>query len=143
MLRIDMIIADAAQTAQAEGKAHVLGAGWSVVRGEAPMAVVVFIEVPWDESNRPFSWALELHDSDGQPVSLPGPAGPQILRIEGGLEAGRPPGLPQGTPLMQGPISVNLGPLPLEAGRYEWRFFVDGATDDRWRRSFTKLAGSR
>jgi hypothetical protein len=103
------------------------------------MAVVVFIEVPWTETNQKRHWALELVDADGALVELPGPAGPQQVRVEGELEAGRPPGMPHGTPVSFPPLSVNVGPLPLPPGRYEWKFSVDGNSEATWRRAFTKL----
>jgi hypothetical protein len=140
MLRVDIILADAAQTAEAEGKAHLLGAGWSQVFGEQPMAVVIFIEVPWDETNTPMEWRLDLRSADGEVIELQGPAGPQAISIAGAFEAGRPPGLAKGTPIMQPPISVSIGPLPLPPGRYEWRFFVNDDSQDSWQRTFTKLA---
>src|SRR5690606_30600233 len=45
-VRLDIILADAAQAA--DGKAYLLGAGWSMTGGDGAttMAVVIFLEVP-------------------------------------------------------------------------------------------------
>jgi hypothetical protein len=35
-------------------------------------------------------------------------------------------------------MGINIGPLPLQPGsRYEWRCFIDDATDDDWRLGFS------
>ncbi len=46
------------------------------------------------------------------------------------------PGLKPGTPL-DFPVAVNSTPLPLEAGRYEWRLTIDGASREDWTLPFT------
>lgn len=138
-MRLDIILADAAESA--DGKAYILGAGWSTQTGPAPMAVVIFTEVPWDRTNQRMRILLELLDGDGQPVSLPGPSGPQPLRVEGEMEAGRPPGLARGTPVTLVPLTMTFGPLPLDPGRYVWRVSVDEHTEETWQRSFTRVAG--
>lgn len=145
-MRVDILLADAAQTDGQHGKAHILGAGWSVsLAAPSPMAVVVFLEVGWEESNREFRWQLELLNQDGRRVELPGPAGPQQFVVEGTLEAGRPPGIPEGTPIALPPLSINVGPLPLEAGRYEWRVSIaeprgEMRSEETWHRAFTKVS---
>jgi hypothetical protein len=34
-------------------------------------------------------------------------------------------------------VAVNSTPLPLEAGRYEWRLTIDGASREDWTLPFT------
>ena len=40
------------------------------------------------------------------------------------------------------PLAVNFGPLPLEPGRYQWKFTVDGESEPTWSRSFTKVSAT-
>lgn len=120
------MLADFAQV-DPGGKAHILGAGWSVMGPQpGPMAVVVFVQLEWNEANKPLEWKLELLRGDGQPVQMPGPAGLQPVGARGGMEGGRPPGLAEGSPIPLAPLAVNMPPAPLEAGRYEWRFAISG-----------------
>lgn len=139
-MRLDIILADAAQAVG--GKAYLLGAGWSMTGGEGPtsMAVVIFLEVPWDQTGRKIPFRLELLDADGQPVDAPGPAGPQHLIVDGEVEAGRPADLPHGTPVALQPLTITIGSLPLDPGRYVWKVSLDGESREEWQRGFTKVA---
>ncbi|HYI62234.1 MAG TPA: hypothetical protein VEW93_10565 [Acidimicrobiales bacterium] len=137
-MRVDVILADAAHAA--EGKVSMLGAGWSLSRGVTAMAVVVFIEVPWDQTDPDRRFTLELLDADGQAVRLRGPKGTQTIIVEGTVKAERPADLPHGIPIALPPLALQIGPLPLEPGRYVWRFSLDGETHETWQRSFTKVA---
>lgn len=120
-----MLLADSAQAAN--GKLYILGGGWSVTGpAPAPTAIAIKFEVPWDAANRRHKIRIELNDSDGHPVTLPGPTGPQPMKIEATLEVGRPAGIAPGTPL-DFPFAANLGPIQLHPGRYEWRCTIEGA----------------
>lgn len=136
-MRVDVLLADSAESVN--GKAYILGAGWSVQNGPAPTSVVVFVTVPWDRSNEPFEWVLELRSDDGELVHIPGPVSEQVIQVGGHMEVGRPPGTPHGTPLDTAPIVLNVGPLELPPGRYEWRFSINGETHELWTRAFTRL----
>lgn len=136
-MRATVLLADAAQT-DPQGKVHALGLGWTVTSSPTPpMALVVLIEVDWTESNRKFPFRAELLTADGHPVTTQTPLGEQPVTLEGDFEAGRPPGIPAGTPLAI-PFAVNLGPgFPLVHGqRYEWRVHLDGRTEESWAASF-------
>lgn len=137
-MRADVLLADSAQVVA--GKAYILGGGWSLVRGDIPMAVVVFLEVPWNRTNERMDWMLELLDSDGAPVRIPVPDGQQAIRVAGNLEVGRPPGLAHGTPITPPPIAVSVPQLTLEPGRYTWRFSINGESEDTWHRAFERLS---
>jgi hypothetical protein len=137
-MRVDVILADAAHAA--EGKVSMLGAGWSLSRGATSMAVVVFIEVPWDQASHERRFTLELLDADGQPVSVVGPNGSQAIVVEGAVKPERVDELPHGIPITLPPLALQISPLPLQPGRYVWRFSLDGETQETWQRSFTKLA---
>jgi hypothetical protein len=63
--------------------------------------------------------------TDGDPVVVPGPQGPQRILFEAAAEAGRPPGAIHGTSVRM-PLTVNIPPgIPLEPGICEWRVEVD------------------
>jgi hypothetical protein len=102
------------------------------------MALVVFIDVPWDQTNMKHKMKIELLDADGRPVTTQGPLGnTPLLGLEAEFEAGRPPGVPAGTPLRQ-KLVVNVGPgLPLQSGqKYEFRLTIGGKTMDNWLSTF-------
>ena len=130
-----MLLADSVQAA--EGKLYILGGGWSIRAPDpVPMAIALYVQVPWDRTNEEHSWVLDLLDADGQPVIL-GEDEEERVRVEGGVEVGRPPGTKPGTPI-DVPLAINFGPLPLEPGaRYEFRLEIDGETDEDWRLAFS------
>jgi hypothetical protein len=121
-LQIQLILCDAAQ-ADPAGKVHMLGAGWSVTSSPTQHAVAVLIKVPWDRSNEQLKLTLDLLDADGRSVQLQTPAGPTGLHAEGSIEVGRPPGIAPGS-MLDASFALNVPPLPLPAGRYEWRLVV-------------------
>jgi len=130
------MLADAAQAV--DNKLYVLGGGWSIT-GPAPVpsAIALHLKVPWDQSNVQHHLRLELVDSDGGPVMVPGEAGEEPLRIESDFEVGRPPGLAAGTPIDVS-LAINMAPLPLEpARRYEWRLTINEESDENWRLAFS------
>src|SRR5258708_3262641 len=84
-----VILCDAA-VADPSGKVHMLGAGWSVTTSPtAPQGVALVVKVPWDRANQKLHMKLQLRDSDGHPVDLPGPDGRQSVGTEGQIEVGR------------------------------------------------------
>jgi hypothetical protein len=106
------------------GKVHMLGAGWSQTGSPtAPQAVVALLKVPWDRANQALAITLSLLDSDGRRVALPTPQGDQMIGTEGQVEVGRPPGVAHGSPL-DSAFVLNVPPMPLRPGRYEWRLSV-------------------
>ena len=133
-MRLTLLLADAAQVA--DGKLYILGGGWSVLNGPAPMAVAMKVEVPWDQANLPHEWRLELLDQDGHPVVLgdPGVDKPPV-HVGATIEVGRPAGLPPGTSL-DVPLAVSVGVLALRPGGYVWRVTIDGETHDTWQLAF-------
>jgi len=137
-MQVAMLLADHAQAVQ--GKLYIVGGGWTIIAPGTPSAVAIYIRVPWTQTNTKHTWRLELIDSDGQPVVVPGPVGEQPIVIEGGFEVGRPAGSIPGTEQAVS-LAVNYGPLPLApGGRYEWRLAIDGHPDDDWRLPFSVVA---
>lgn len=124
-LDVQLILCDAAQADSGSGKVHMLGAGWSVTSSPSSHAVALLIKVPWDRANERLSLALELRDADGQPVVLTMPEGNAAVRAQGELEVGRPAGIAPGSAL-DASFALNVPPLPLAPGRYEWHVTVAG-----------------
>ena len=121
-----------------DGKLTIVGGGWSQTGPEpAPFGIGLLIQVPWDQSNTPHNFQVELLDADGEPVVLETDEGEeQPVAFGGDFEVGRPPGLKPGTPL-DFPVAMNSTPLPLEPGRYEWRLTIDGESHQDWSLAFT------
>lgn len=122
-----IILCDAAQS-DPSGKLHMLGAGWSITSSPtAPQAVAVLIKVPWDRTNQQLTLTLQLLDADGHPVLLPSPVGQTPVAVGSTLEVGRPPSVPAGSPI-DASFALNVQPMPLPPGRYEWRLDLAGET---------------
>lgn len=123
-----IVLANSAESTST-GTVSALGLGWSITTTPTPpAAVILLINVPWDQTNLRHAMRLSLEDADGRDVMLgQTPAGePAPLEIRAEFEVGRPAGLPHGTPLDQAmPISIGPG-LELAAGeRYQWRLSID------------------
>lgn len=140
-MRVTMMLADSAQAVA--GKLYILGGGWSVMGPAAtPFAIVLKIEVPWDQANRRHKWHLRLLTEDGKPVMLPVPEGEPQRALEMGseFEVGRPPGMTPGTPL-DFPFVIQFAPLMLPPGRrFEWVLSIDDQEDAHWRLAFSTRA---
>jgi hypothetical protein len=135
-MKATMLLADYAVVS--DGKLTIVGGGWSQTGPEpASFGIGLLIQVPWDQANTLHSFTVELLDADGAEVVLETSEDDQQQMAFGGeFEVGRPPGLKPGTPL-DFPVAMNSTPLPLEAGRYEWRLTIDGKTREDWRLPFT------
>jgi hypothetical protein len=135
-MKATMLLADYAVVS--DGKLTIVGGGWSQTGPEAaPFGIALLIQVPWDQSNTPHSFTVELLDADGAAVVLEGlEEEEQAVAFGGEFEVGRPPGLKPGTPL-DFPVAMNSTPLPLEPGRYEWRLTIDDQARQDWSLPFT------
>jgi hypothetical protein len=133
-VRATMMLCD--HVAVAEGKMYISGGGWSMTGpGPVNMSIALLLHIPWDLANTRVAFKLRLLYEDGQPVQAPSPLGEMPVEIGGDIEAGRPPGLKPGT-VLDAPIPINLGVLPLEPGRrYYWELSVNDKTDEDWRLS--------
>ncbi|THG33005.1 DUF6941 family protein [Naasia lichenicola] len=133
-----VLLADSAQT-DSQGKIHALGLGWSFTGSPTPpAAIVVLIEVDWNETNRRYKLEADLVDEDGQPVLVPGPFGHVPMHFEAEYELGRPPGVIPGTPLsipMAVPISGGMALTP--GKRYTWVVKNSGQPNDELGVSFS------
>ncbi|TQM77747.1 hypothetical protein FHX40_4518 [Thermopolyspora flexuosa] len=64
-------MSDAAQI-DASGKVGLLGAGWTITGPNVPpMAVTVFLRVPWEEAGQRRTFRIRLLDEEDQPVYRP------------------------------------------------------------------------
>lgn len=126
-MKISLLLADAAQPDTQSGKVSALGLGWRQCQTPTPaFALVVFLDIDWDETNERHRLTCQLLTTDGDPVTVPGPQGPQSMVFEAAAEAGRPPGAIHGTAVRL-PLTLNIPPgIPLEPGAYEWRVEVEG-----------------
>lgn len=131
-----MLLCDAAQVA--EGKLYILGGGWSMIGPEpTPSAIALKLEVAWGEVDTSHHWELYLVDEDGEDVAVDTPEGPRPVEVRGDFQVGKPPGLPEGSPVDVS-LAVNLGPLPLPTGkRFTWHLTIDGESDPEWTLAFT------
>lgn len=86
-----LILGDAAQVVG--NKLYLLGGGWDVltVNSRFPVkhhcAIAASFDIPWSETNQRHEIALEIQDADAGTV----------MRMDGQVEIGRPPGIPHGT----------------------------------------------
>jgi hypothetical protein len=136
-VKATLLLADYAVVS--DGKLTIVGGGWSQTGPEpGSFGIGLLIQVPWDQANARHVFSVELLDADGAPVSFESDEGEdeQPVAFGGEFEVGRPPGLKPGTPL-DFPVAVNSTPLPLEAGRYEWRLTIDGESRQDWTLPFT------
>jgi len=122
-IQTKMILCDHA-VADPSGKVHMLGAGWSVTgTPTAPQAVAVLIKIPWDRANQKILMKLELSDADGHPVSIDTARGLQVVEAGAVFEVGRPAGMAPGS-MIDASFALNIPPMPLPPGRYQWRLTV-------------------
>jgi hypothetical protein len=134
--KVTLMLADHA--AVADGKLYINGGGWTIAGANAPYAIVVSVEVPWDETSEHQAIRLELIDSDGQPVMVTasdGSAQPRVTELN--FDVGRPAGMPKGAavPFM---VAINSPPENLQPDqRYEWRLTWNGETNEDWRLVFS------
>lgn len=136
-MKATVLLADSAQ-ADANGKVHALGLGWSTTTTPTPPAsIIILLEIGWDETNKKVRLHAELVNADGAKVTMPGPLGEQAIQFDAETEAGRAPGIPAGTPVIV-PMAINLGPgLNLVGGqRYEWRVTINDESSVDWTASF-------
>jgi hypothetical protein len=126
-VKITLFLADAAQADAQSGKVHALGLGWRQCQTPTPpFALVLFLDIDWDETNEPHKLTCQLLTTDGEPVVVMGTQGAQRISFEASAEAGRPPGAIHGTSVRM-PLTLNIpGGIPLEPGIYEWRVEVEG-----------------
>jgi hypothetical protein len=113
MVGVDyLVLADA--VAAVGGKHYIHGGGWDTLYAGAfpvvhpSMGIAVRLRVPWNDTNRPCVFELDVLDADGRTI-LPDPPGP----IRGTVNLGRPPHLPIGDDQVV-PLALGLNSLRFE-----------------------------
>jgi hypothetical protein len=85
-----IILADAAEAVN--NKLYLIGGGWETLTIDSqlpvlyPCAIAVAFSVPWNETNEQQNIEIAIDDEDEA----------QLLKVEGQVEVGRPPGIPLG-----------------------------------------------
>src|SRR5207248_8864012 len=109
-----------------QDKLYILGGGWDVIKAgsEFPiqqhMAIAVAFRVPWNETNQKHDVELEIVDQDGE----------SLVKINGMIEVGRPPGTPLGaSQRVQLAVDTNI-PIP-RAGTYAIIARIEGQEGKR------------
>jgi hypothetical protein len=117
-----MLLCDYAE--DVNGKLYIVGGGWNTILADtpSPVALAILLAIPWDQANRPHTIKVALLTEDGEEVMV---EDNPVLRVEGKLEVGRPPGTRPGSSL-NAPLSIRLPALPLAEGGYRFEFSVDG-----------------
>ena len=152
VVKIFVLLADRGTQNPHSGTLSLLNAGWAVAQLRRPMGppgapataplvtgphvVVVFIEAELGMCNKSLVLEVELLTDDGAVVEIPGPSGPQVVRLEQPIMVPSPAGVPTGFPghataMMELPTG-----LPLAPGIYRWQARLNGREDDDWSASF-------
>lgn len=150
--RVLVMIADYAGV-DGSGKLNAIGAGFNLTQIDPqtgmspPQFLVVVVDVPVRHVGSEYPVVVELRrDDTNEVVSVPGPTGPQALRIQQMARVDHPP-LPQGVqrpPALssrhQMVMSFATG-IPLQAGAsYRWRVEIEGQSRPQWNAVFHVLA---
>ena len=101
-----------------------------------PQVVVVLIEAELAMCNRSLTLEIELLTEDGDVVEIPGPTGPQAVRLEQTLMVPSPSGVPTGFPGRASSMMELPTGLPLSPGIYRWQVRVNGKEEDDWSAHF-------
>lgn len=144
---VRVLLADFAN-ADPAGKLNIIGGGISVMSFDAntgatvPHAVVAKVSFPPQFVGESPAVELALEKDDGSLVAMPGPAGPQFLRV-GAAHALQPAVMPNAEvppntvrPSNQFVMYFASG-LPLAPNRrYIWRVKIDHDTREEWTETF-------
>ena len=137
-MQVKLLLADAAQV-DGNGKASALGLGWTITGSPMPAsALVLLIDIGWEECNDPFTIDVFLEDSDGKPVMMNTPTGHAPITAHAEGKAGRPAGIQQGgTVRMPLVLGIGAGIILQPGQRYVWRVEIKRKADS------TKLGDAR
>ena len=153
-VKIYVLLADRGTQNPHNGTLSLLNVGWAVTQLRRPMGlgpglgtaaaplltgpqvVVVLIEAELAMCNRSLTLEIELLTEHGEIVEVPGPAGPQAVRLEQSLMVPSPSGVPTGFPGRATAMMELPTGLPLSAGIYRWQARVNGKEEDDWSAHF-------
>lgn len=147
-MKVVVLLADKGTQSPAQGTLNLLNVGWMRTTLQPPdplmggmvltppHAVAIFFEVEPRHCNHPIPLLVDLVTDDGHLVEVPGPAGPQAMRIEQSVTVPSPGGVPTGSPGV-GNTLVEIGSgIPLAPGTYEWRISLAGEHEAHWNARF-------
>jgi hypothetical protein len=151
-VKIYVLLADRGTHNTQTGTLNLLNVGWAItylrpspgVTGpDAALAlvtgssvVVVFVEAELAMCNKTLKLEIELLTEDGQVVAIPGPAGPQAVRLEQSIIVPSPPGVPTGFPGHATAMMELSTGIPLAPGIYRWQARVNSRGEDDWSARF-------
>ena len=153
-MKVSVLLADKGTANPHAGTLNLLNVGWSQTQLQVPQvmgpgmvaqitpphAVVVFFEVEPHRCNHPIELIVRLLNEDGSEVTVPGPTGPQPLRLVQPITVPTPGGMPSGSP-GTGNTMIEIHPgLPLAAGGYVWKVTLDGEDHEDWSARFRVTA---
>jgi len=150
-VKIYVLLADRGTQNSQNGTLSLLNAGWAVIHLHRPMAigaanaaplvtaphvVVVFLEAELGMCNKALTLEIELLTEDGGRVEIPGPTGPQVVRLEQPIMVPSPSGVPTGFPGHASAMMDLSTGLPLAPGIYRWQARLNGKEEDDWSARF-------
>ena len=148
---VSVLLADKGTANLQQGTLNLLNVGWTQtsLRVAGPMipggyltqaqAIAIFFEVEHQHCNHQIELVLELVNEDGQPVELPGPVGPQAMRISQQIVVQSPAGMPIGSPGVGNALIEIIPGLAVPPGGYEWRVTLAGQHEASWSARFRVL----
>lgn len=152
-MRVQVLLADKGTTNPQAGTLNLLNVGWTqtllrpapmgIAPGllmTAPHAVAIFFEIEPKHCNRSIELIVSLLDEDGHVVDMPGPAGPQEMRLRQQMTVPTPGGVPMGTPGTGNALIEIFPGLIVSPGGYRWSVELDGLTGDDWFAPFRVVA---
>jgi hypothetical protein len=127
MIAASIVLADFAEQDSVTGKAHILGAGWTITGPSAvPHAVVVFLKLSPDYMGQTLQVQLRLTDQAGQLVKIPSPTGEQEMEIVGQLQLKDSEDWQREVDAVDSVFSLNVAAIQLQPGHsYTWTADVD------------------
>lgn len=150
-MNVTVLLADKGTANLQQGTLNLLNVGWT----QTPMrpagqmipggyltsahAIAIFFEVDHQYCNRQIELVLELLTEDGQAVELPGPVGPQAMRISQHIVVQSPAGMPIGSPGVGNALIEIVPGLAVPAGGYEWQVRLAGEHQSNWGARFRVL----
>ena len=117
-IKVDwLMLADRAEVVG--GKLYLMGGGWdrlglNEIPGPYTFSIATAILVPWNQTNEPHKFEMSIMDEDST----------EIVKMEGGFEAGRLPGSRRGHPVR---VQLAFG-VTLEFKR-DGGYVIDGSVN--------------